>query len=230
MDHPTLLAVGAHYDDCVFGIPGILLQAVRKNYRVVILSLIGDYYRWRPIGPGRSRELVNGTTAISKEYGVEMRYLHYASMGFVLDDDTKRAVSRAVAEIAPDVAFMLWPADTHPDHEAASTISKTALRWSGSVLNETVKRPRRIYQFDNGPRHTRGFEPDTYIDVTPEWRPAIDWLGRFMALVANKPYDPASPHGAQASKTALARYRGQACGVQYAEAVKSFEPYAVDVL
>jgi hypothetical protein len=69
----TILGIGAHYDDCVFGIPGTLLKAVKKNHRVVVLSLIGDYSNWKP-AQGRSRELVDGTIQLGKEYGVEMRF------------------------------------------------------------------------------------------------------------------------------------------------------------
>jgi LmbE family N-acetylglucosaminyl deacetylase len=34
----TLLAIGAHCDDCIIGIPGILLKAARRGYRIVIVA------------------------------------------------------------------------------------------------------------------------------------------------------------------------------------------------
>lgn len=226
----TLLAIGAHYDDCVFGIPGIMLKAVRKHYRVVILSLIGDYTNWAPVGKGRAQELIDGTKRLSKDYGVEMRYLGYRSMAFQADDEAKRAAAEVVAEVQPEIAFLLWPHDRHPDHESASQISKFALQHGGTVLGRPVRNPRRIYQFDNGPRHTIGFEPDTFVDVTEEWPAAIEWLGRFMALVRKEEYNPKQLDSAQESKQALASYRGKASGVKFSEALKALVAYPAEIL
>lgn len=226
----TILAIGAHYDDCVFGIPGILLQAVRKHYRVVILSVIGDYTNWSPV-KGREKELLDGTMQISKEYGVEMRYLKYASHRFDVTLETKRAVAEVVAEVQPDMGFMMWPHDHHHDHEVTATLSKVALQHGDRLLDKGGFKPAKtIYAYDNGPRHTLGFQPNVFVDVSADWQTAQDWLGRFMALVRNQPYDRKNPDGAQRAKEALASYRGQTCGVKYAEAVWSTTEHPHDIL
>lgn len=227
----TVLAMGAHYDDCVFGIPGILLQAVRKNYRVVILSLIGDYSNWQPTR-GREKEFVQGTINISKDFGAEMRYLNFASHRYDVTLENKRAVAEVVREVQPDVAFMMWPHDSHHDHEVASTLSKIALRHGDRVLDQgpQFRAPGAIYAYDNGPRHTIGFEPNTFVDVTAEWPRAQEWLGRFMALMRNQKYDAKTLDGAQRAKEALASYRGSTCGVRYAEALWATNFRAQEIL
>jgi hypothetical protein len=88
----------------------------------------------------------------------------------------------------------------------------------------------RVYAYDNGPGHTIGFEPNTFVDVTPEWVAAMEWLGQLMAFVRQKPYDPQSPDGSQTTKETLARYRGMACGVKYAEALWAAGNYPRDIL
>ena len=226
----TILGIGADYDDCPFGIAGTLLKAVRKNHRVVILSLIGDYSNWPPVA-GRDRELVPGSIEIAKQFGAEMRFLNFASMRYDVNEANKRIVAEAIAEIQPDVAFLLWPHDSHTDHEVASQLAKTALRHGDRLLpaGRSFKHPQRIYQYDNGPRHTVGFEPDTFVDISDEWRQASEWLGRLMSLVRNEKYDPAKQDAAVRAKETLAAYRGATCGVRYAEAFRAANAYAQDI-
>jgi len=225
----TLLAIGAHYDDCVFGVPGILLQAVRKHYRVVVLAIIGDYTNWEPV-KGRGKELCKLSIDLARERGIEMRFLEYASMHFEVSMEAKRAVAEVVADVKPDTALLLWNRDRHPDHEVASALANVALRQPSAILGEAIRIPHRIYAFDNGPGHTIGFEPNTFVDVTPDWSVAMEWLGRLMAFVRNVPYDPTVLDAAQNVKETLARYRGLASGVKYAEAVWATGAYPQELL
>lgn len=220
----TILAIGAHYDDCPFGIPGTLLRAVKKHQRVVMLSLIGDYTNWPPV-KGREQALLDLSRQLAAERGMEVRFLNWKSMGFEPTLEAKRAVAEVVAEVKPDTAFLLWPRDRHADHEAASAICHAALSQPARLLGrEDVRVPSRIYWYDNGPGHTLGFEPDTYVDVSAEWETSREWLGRLMAFVRKEEYDPAKGDAAMDTKTVLSRYRGLACGVRYAEAFKSVRP------
>ena len=51
-----------------------------------------------------------------------------------------------------------------------------------------------------------------------------------MAFVRDRPYDPESPDRSQEVKETLARYRGLACGVKYAEAVWATGAFAGEIL
>ena len=210
----TILGIGAHYDDCVFGISGILLKALRQHHRVVVMALIGDYSNWRPV-QGREREIVDGAVRIARECGVEMRFLNFAEMKFGVSDETTRAVADAVADVAPDVALTLWPDDRHPDHEMAARLSKIALRYADRLIDRSRRFARRS-----------GSTSSTTVRATPSGssrtprrrdRGMADGdgvAGQLMALAAQPALRPRCARRRAACEGGVALYRGGTCGMR----------------
>jgi len=216
-EQKTLLAIGAHVDDCVFGLPGTMIKAARQGHRVVILTLIG-----KPADRERVSE-------ISRGYGAEMVFLGFLSGRFEADAKTKVAVANVVTEVGPDVAFHPWPYDTHADHVAAAPICQAALLLGGRLTGrEEYRPPTQVYAYDNGPRHTIGFVPDTFVDISAEWTDAMEWLGK-LDPGNRTPYDPAHPSASQRAKEAIAAYRGATCMKRYAEAFWTASRSAVEI-
>jgi hypothetical protein len=65
---------------------------------------------------GYSKEIAENTIALCKDFGVEKRFLEFKSMNFDVDTDSQRIAAQAVADIRPNIAFMLWPNDRSFPH------------------------------------------------------------------------------------------------------------------
>ena len=136
-----------------------------------------------------------------------------------------------MADIKPDIALHLWKEDNHNDHMVASELSRVALRHAARIIGAKLYRPpRAIYSYDNGPGHTIGFEPNTYVDIADEWEEAIEWLGQLNAWVRKEKFEKGVITGSARTKETLARYRGAACRARYAEAVWNPRPVKAEIL
>jgi LmbE family N-acetylglucosaminyl deacetylase len=169
----AILAVGAHMDDCENGVGGIMIDAARRGWRVVTVTVVSDFSTWQPTR-GREEQVREDLLALAERFNYEKRFLDYPYHQVEPDIELKRKIAAIYEEVRPEVGFVHCTADHWPDHAAVGLAAKDALIFAHG-LTQNLEAPRcpRIFAYNATPHQTIRFDPDFFYDVTPVMQ---DWL------------------------------------------------------
>ncbi len=229
MSHKTLLAIGAHHDDTEYAGGGLILQAVRRGWRVVLVGLCGDHSSWEPTA-GREAEVRQGLLDLAADMGVEKRFYDWRYHHVNHAEHAVELIAELVVELRPDLGLIHWPHDYWPDHAAAGRLSQHAMRFP-HALRPGLRGVPRILMYETGANQTDPavtFRPDVYIDITAQVDQACANIHRLDEIAGGKPI--AGDSGHEIDKRARSRLRGAECGVMYAEAFVAVQKWTQDIL
>jgi len=201
-----VVVVGAHVDDPQSGCGGTIARYADLDHDVVALSLTrGDSESIAVSLHLPPEELAAKRFADAQRscalLHCRMFALHYINRGIEVNMARYRAFTEEILDQKPDIVFVHWPIDTHPDHRAASLFTYDA--W----LRAGRKFPLYFYEVESG-QQTQDFSPTHYVDITAvaERKKA--------ACYANK----LTVEGWWPLHEQMHRWRGNEHGCQFAEA------------
>lgn len=229
MPAKTLLVVGAHHDDTEYACGGLILKAVKRGYRVVLVDMCGNHDSWAPTA-GREAEVHQGLLDLAAEMGCEKRFFDYGYHQIRYNDEAIKLITDLVVELQPDIGLIHWPHDYWPDHEACGKVGKHAL-WFPHGLYPQMRSTPKIMAYETGPNQTDPavpFRPDVYIDITAEMDEVCRVIRRLDEIAGGQRLD--GPSGHELDKLAKSRVRGGESGVAYAEAFVNLRKWPQDVL
>lgn len=233
-----VLAVHAHPDDIETLAAGTLALLAQAGAEVTIATLTAGEcgaVTDDPERTGRIRQ--DEARAAAALIGAGYLCAGLSDLGLFNDDRSRRAVTELIRRARPDIVIGAAPADYHPDHEAASLLTRDACfaasapgyRCGPSAPLEAIP---HLYQTDPiGARDRDGapWRPDFGVDISTTLavkrrmlechRSQIDWLARQHGMA-----DFTAGMVAQAAK------RGRDFGVAHAEAFRHYRhtPYPRD--
>ncbi len=212
-----ILAISTHPDDETLGCGGTLLRH-RDAGDVLFWLIVTETHapQWSQESIARrAKEVVQ----VAAQYGFE----HTSKLGFpaarldtVPQAELMDAIRGVVAEVRPEIVYLIHEGDVHSDHRAVFAAAMSVLK--AFRMREwgvcRVLSYETLSSTEAAPVHPqRVFLPQVYRDITPYLERKLEIMGLYESEVHTDPL----PRGPSAIR-ALARYRGAAVGVEYAEA------------
>lgn len=122
-----VLAVFSHPDDAELTMAGTLIKLKSLGYRTGVLDMTRGEMGTRGTPEIRAKESLDAARLM----GLDARFnLEQPDGHITLDEETRRAMVRALRARAPKVVFTSHWEDPHPDHAATARIIRAAARLS----------------------------------------------------------------------------------------------------
>jgi len=141
-----VVCVGAHPDDVEIGMGGTVATLVSRGADVLIVDLTDG----EPTPHGTHQRRMVEAAAAAAALGCRRVTLELPNRSLFDSVEARTAFAEVLRTERPEVLFVPYPEDAHPDHRAASQIAEAARFWA--KLTKTTMRgephyPARVYRY-----------------------------------------------------------------------------------
>jgi N-acetylglucosamine malate deacetylase 1 len=164
---PSILVIAAHPDDAEIGMGGTIAKLVEQGHRLTLLDLTNG----EPTPMGTPERRKAESEAAARVLGVHRRVMLPLPNRYLMDTVENRvAVAEVIREVRPELLFIPYWVDAHPDHVAAERLGEAARFYA--KLTKTEMRgephyPSRVLHFFS--THYRLHVPPAFImDITDQ--------------------------------------------------------------
>lgn len=160
----SVLVIGPHPDDQELGMGGTIVKLVRQGHTVHIVDMTNG----EPTPRGSVELRAKESAEAAKVMGVQRTLLGLPNREVVHDLPSRHKLAALIRVHKPNILFVPYPVDAHPDHVAVTKIAEDA-RFDAKLTRSTIPgepwHPKRIiYYFCT---HLRMNFPATFcIDIT----------------------------------------------------------------
>ena len=214
----TLLVLGAHPDDAEIAMGGTLAKLVEQGWRVELCDLTDGEPTPRGSPEVRAAEAARAAEIL----GIHRRVTLTLPNRYLLDTiDNRCQVAEVIREARPDLLFVHYWEDAHPDHVQAAQLAEAARFYA--KLTKTKLRgepwyPRRVIHFV-GSHYRLHLKPSFVLDVSAVYGRKLAAMEAYQSQFGGEPLwvpEKRRPPIAQAVQN-LNAYYGRLAGVAYAE-------------
>jgi bacillithiol biosynthesis deacetylase BshB1 len=212
----SIVVVGPHPDDQELGMGGSIAKLARQGHKVHLIDMTNG----EPTPHGSVQTRARESAEAAAVLGVGRTLLGLKNREVVHDLPSRHKLAALYRVHRPDIIFIPYPVDAHPDHVAVTRIAEDA-RFDAKLTKSDIQgepfHPRRIIYYYC--THLRiNFAPTFCIDVS-------DTMALKMAAIGK--YASQFSHNAAGDVPAMVRninaYYGGRIATAYAEPFFSYE-------